>query len=180
MQYRVEDKPAFTIFGTEGVFSSTGEGETFPRNPHELWDQCHANGAYERLAQDAGSPPPELGLGGPCKVHGACGYRDTGKDTFPYMQFAFAGPDSKTEGYATAAIPAQTWAVFPSGPFPWNQVGSIINALYERFYREWLPGSGYALLEGVGDFEIYGGDTKLGQIELWYPIAKKPEQERST
>jgi AraC family transcriptional regulator len=175
MQYRIEDKPAFTIFGTEGVFSSNGGGETFPRNPHELWGQCEANGAYERLAQDAGSPPPELGLTSPCKVHGACDYRSTGKDTFPYMQCAFAGAESKTGGYATADIPAQTWAVFPSEPFPWDQVVRVINDLYERFYREWLPGSGYELLEGVGDFEIYGGDTKLGTVELWYPIRKRPE-----
>ena len=172
MKYRIEDKPAFTIFGTEEIFNIQAG---YPNTPQGLWDRCHAAGTYKKLARDAGSPPPELGLTGPCRVHGACGYRETGKDTFPYMQCAFAGPDSKTEGFATAEIPAQTWAVFPSEPFRWDNVGKTINALYERFYQEWLPGSGYELLEGAGDFEIYGGDTKLGTIELWYPIRKKPE-----
>jgi len=172
MKYRIEDKPAFTIFGTEGIFNAQAK---YPHTPQGLWDRCHNNGATEKLLSDAGSPPPELGLAGPCKVHGACGYRDTGKDTFPFMQCAFAGPESKTEGWATAAIPALTWAVFPSEPFHWDNVVKIINDLYERFYREWLPGSGYELLEGVGDLEIYGGDTKLGTVELWYPIAKKSE-----
>jgi len=176
MKYRIEDKPAFTIFGTEEIFNtSTCSRESYPHTPHEFWDYCHNSGKYEKLAQDAGSPPPELGLTSPCKVHGACDYRDTGKDTFPYMQCAFAGPESKTEGYATATIPAQTWAVFPSEPFPWDQVVRVINDLYERFYREWLPGSGYEGLWGAGDLEIYGGDAKRGTVELWYPIRKKPE-----
>jgi AraC family transcriptional regulator len=172
MKYRIEDKPAFTIFGTEGVFDPQ---DTYPNTPHGLWFQCETNGAYEKLARDAGSPPPELGITGTCRVHGACDYRDAGKDTCPYMQCAFVGPESKTEGWATAAIPAQTWAVFPSEPFHWDKVVSVINALYERFYREWLPGSGYEAIWGAGDLEIYGGDTMLGTVELWYPIRKKTE-----
>jgi len=174
MQYRIEDKPAFRIFGIEGIFPIDGEGKTFPRSPHELWQK----NLCEQLLRDAGIPPAQAPRWAYCGINGACGYRDTGKDTFPYMLFAFAGPESKTEGYTTVEIPARTYAVFPSEPFKWdNKIGRAINALYERFYREWLPGSGYELLEGVGDFEIYGGDTELGTVELWYPIAKKPEQE---
>ena len=174
MQYRIEDKPAFTIFGVEGVFPSIGNGEEFPRNPHELWMKCQAGGdgsLYERLFRDAGEHAGAAPLGS-CRIHGACGYRDTGKDTFPYMLFAFAGPGSKTGGYDIAEIPAQTYAIFPSEPFDWDKVGDTINALYQRFYSEWLPGSGYELASGT-DFEIYGGDTKKGQVELWYPIKKK-------
>jgi len=176
MQYRIEDKPAFTIFGIEEIFNANScSRKDYPHNPHELWDQCHANGTYEKLARDAGRPPLGLGLNVPCKVHGACDYRSVGRERYPYMLCAFTGPDSKTKGYVTAEIPAQTWAVFPSKPFPWNRVTNEINDLYERFYREWLPGSGYEVLWGVGDFEVYGGDTALGTVELWYPIPKKAE-----
>jgi AraC family transcriptional regulator len=172
MKYRIEDKPAFRIFGVEGIFPIGGENDSFPRSPHELWrkDLC------EKLLRDAGVTPAQAPRWAYCGINGACGYRDTGRDTFPYMLFAFAGPDSKTEGYTVVEIPAQTYAIFPSEPFKWdNKIGETINALYQRFYREWLPGSGYELLEGAGDFEIYDGDTKLGQVELWYPIAKKIE-----
>ena len=174
MKYRIEDKPAFTIFGIEGVFSSVGKDDAFPRNPHELWMKCQQGGndsPYEQLFRDAGEHAGVAPLGS-CRIHGGCGYRDTGNDTFPYMLFAFAGPGSKTEGYDIAEIPAQTYAIFPSEPFHWDKVGETINTLYQRFYSEWLPGSGYELASGM-DFEIYGGDREMGQIELWYPIKKK-------
>jgi AraC family transcriptional regulator len=177
MKYRIENKPAFQIFGVEGVFPSGGEGKTFPRNPHELWIKCQQGGddsLYGQLFRDAGE---KSGAGfslGTCRIHGACGYRETGKDTFPYMLFAFVGPESKTEGYEIQDIPEQTYAIFPSEHFAWDKIGETINALYQRFYSEWLPGSGYELAHGA-DFEIYGGDTEQGLIELWYPIAKKPE-----
>lgn len=51
------------------------------------------------------------------KVHAVCSYRKTGKDTFPYMLCAFKSESSKTNGYSTITIPAQTWAISPLGTF---------------------------------------------------------------
>ena len=165
MKYRIEDKPAITIFGIEGIYSLSGEGSS----PNELWrkELC------ERLLRDAGIAPAQPPRWAWCGINGACGYRDTGEGTFPYMLFAFVGPESRTEGYTIVEIPAQTYAIFPSEPFMWdNKIGDTINELYQRFYSEWLPGSGYELAGGM-DFEIYGGSTAMGQVELWYPIKKK-------
>ncbi|MCL2532471.1 MAG: AraC family transcriptional regulator [Oscillospiraceae bacterium] len=167
MKYRIEDKPAFQIFGIEHIFPSNCENGEFPASPAELWQACFQDGRHDQLFQDAGENSGTA-VG---KVHGAMGYRDTGDDTFPYMLFAFAQPQSKTQGYATADIPAQTYAIFPSEPFEWPNVVETIHALYEQFYREWLPGSGYELANGM-NFEIYGGDGEMGQIEMWYPIVK--------
>ncbi|MCL2447124.1 MAG: AraC family transcriptional regulator [Oscillospiraceae bacterium] len=168
MKYRIEDKPAFQIFGIEHIFPSNCESSESPRDPAELWQTCFADNTHEQLFQDAGEGTG-MAIG---KVHGAMGYRDTGSDTFPYMIFAFAQPQSKTQGYAIADIPAQTYAIFPSEPFEWPNVVETINALYEQFYREWLPGSGYELANGM-NFEMYGGDDEMGQIEMWYPIIKR-------
>jgi len=180
MQYRIEEKPAFRIFGIEGIFPCEGNGKKFPRNPHEFWDQCGQNGKHAKLVRDAGTPPPFVAPG-LWKVHGACGFRCVSEDTFPYMIFAFEGQDSKTEGYTTAEFPACTWAVFPSEeqePFVIDDTGvDLITELCRRFYSEWLPTSGYALLEGAGDIEIYRGTPAQCHIELWFPIRKKPEQE---
>jgi len=168
MKYRIEEKPAFQIFGIERIFPSDCESGEFPRSPAELWQACFQDGAYDQLFQDAGESSGTHF----CKIHGACSYRDTGEDSFPYMIFAFAEAESKTDGYAVAEIPAQTYAIFPSEPFAWGKVVETIHALYERFYKEWLPGSGYELANEM-NFEIYGGDEEMGQIEMWYPIKKK-------
>ena len=180
MKYRIEDKPAFTIFGIEGIFRCDGKDKKFPRNPHEFWDQCGQNGKHKWLMQDAGSPPSFVAPG-LWKVHGACGFRCVSKDTFPYMLFAFEGEGSKTEGYSIAEFPACTWAVFPSNeqePFVIDNTGvDLITEMCRRFYSEWLPTSGYELLGDVGDIEIYGGTPEQCYIELWFPIRKKAEQE---
>lgn len=171
MDYRIETKEAFQLFGLEGVFSNNGENETAPRTPHDLWVQSQANGEYERLFHNAGALPPfvspEL-----CKLHGACGYRKTEGDTFPYMLGAFVSQSSKTEGYVVAEIPAYSWVIFPSEKVKWSGIGEVIENLYKRVYSEWLPTSGYELIEGV-DLEIYGGTDESGYIELWFPVKKR-------
>lgn len=169
MKYRIETKEAFKGFGIETIASS--EGDERYLSPHGLWQKCQANGEYDRLSENSGDLPPYVNQD-LCKVHGACGYRDTGGNTFPYLLCAFKSENSKTDGYKTITIPAQTWVIFPSERFAWDKIGDTINNLYKRFYSEWLPTSGYEQVEGA-DFEIYGGDSEFGYIELWYPVKKK-------
>ena len=85
MDYRIENKEAFQVFGYEGIFSTDGSGlnadilhdnAVHQNNPHELWNQNHANGAYEKLAADAGELPPFVSPD-LCKVHGVCDYKQT-------------------------------------------------------------------------------------------------------
>jgi AraC family transcriptional regulator len=171
MNYRIETKEAFQMFGLEGVFHPGKENESAPRTPHDLWVQSQANGEYERLFHNAGGLPsyvsPEL-----CRLHGACGYRKTEGDTFPYMLGAFVGPASKTEGYTVVDIPAYTWVIFPSEKGSWDNIGDVIENLYKRVYSEWLPTSGYELMDGV-DLEIYGGTDEVGYVELWFPVKQR-------
>lgn len=169
MDYRIESKEAFQMFGIEKVFKTEGN-EEFPRNPHELWDQCRSNGEYNRLMENAGELPPFLNED-LCKIHGTCGYKNTGKESFPYLLCAFVGKSSKMDGYTVVDIPAQTWAIFPSGKFRWNQVVDVINSMNKRIFSEWLPTSGYRQAEGA-DIEVYGGDSEFGYVELWYPVSK--------
>jgi len=169
MDYRIETKEAFSVFGIETISSTTGDEDYL--SPQGLWQKTQANGEYERLFENSGDLPSFVSQD-LCKIHGVCGYRDTGKDTFPYLLCSFVSPNSKTDGYTVVQIPAHTWAIFPSERFTWDKVGETINNLYKRFYSEWLPTSGYEQIEGA-DFEIYGGDTEMGYIELWYPVKKK-------
>lgn len=169
MDYRIETKKAFDMFGIEAVCSFTAENAM---TPGQLWADSHKNGEYERLFENSGDLPnfvsPTL-----CKIHGVMNYRKTGDESFVYMLAAFVSPDSKTDGYDIAHIPEQTYAIFPSDMFDWDaDFGKVMSDLQKKYYSEWLPGSGYEEVDGPS-FEIYGGTVEKGYIELWYPIKKK-------
>ncbi len=172
MDYRIESKEAFQIFGYEGVFSIDAVSLNGD-NPHELWNRNQASGAYEKLVADAGDLPPFVSQG-LCKVHGVCDYKETEPGTFAYMQCAFKSKNSNTDGYSVVDVPAYTWVILPSEKFKWENVVEVINKLNKRFYMEWLPTSEYEQAAGI-NFEVYGGDLEMGYVELWYPVQKKSE-----
>jgi len=165
MNYRIETKESFEIFGIEKVFELNG-AET----PAELWKQSHENGEVERLAATAGNLPNSLNSNYH-KVHAVCNYKKTGEDTFPYMLCAFKGETSKADGYTNITIPAHTWAIFSSDPFTWDTFDETIETLYRRFFSEWLPTTGYEQVDGM-EFEITGGKDGLNFVELWFAVRK--------
>jgi AraC family transcriptional regulator len=169
MEYRIEKKEAFDIFGIETIASSIGDKNY--QSPSQLWKKCQQDGEYERLFGNSGELPPFI-TQDLCKIHGAANYRKTEENTFPYMLCCFVDKSSNTKGYNIAHIPEQTYAIFPSKRFKWEEIGVVRNGLEKRFYSEWLPTSNYEKVEGA-EFEIYGGDQEYGYIELWYPVVKK-------
>jgi len=173
MDYRIETKEAFDIFGIEAVCSLAG-AEGF-LTPAELWQKCHKDGEYERLAANAGEPPAFTKQSS-CKVHAVEYYRKTEENTFPYMLFAFASTDSNADGYKTIRIPAQTYAVFSSETFKKKYKDKnffdILAIMQKAFYSEWLPTAKYERADGA-NFEIYGGTNEDLTVELWYPVTAK-------
>ncbi len=170
MDYRIETKEAFDVFGIETICSLNGEAGYL--TPGQLWQQCHENGEYERLFSNAGDLPNFVSQD-LCKLHAVEYYRKTEDNTFPYMLFAFNSKNSKTDGYKTVHIPSQTYAIFSSEKFKWkDDFFKVLSTLQKRFFSEWLPTAEYERAEGP-NFEIYGGTGEFGYIELWYPIVKK-------
>lgn len=169
MNYRIETKESFQVFGIERVFQTSGDGDG-PSTPGGLWQQCHANGEVERLTANAGELPVYLSKD-MYKVHAVCSYRKTENDTFPYMLCSFKSDSSKTDGYLEITIPSLTWAIFPSELFTWDQFNDSIESLYHRFYSEWLPTAGYEQVDGM-EFEVYGGRNGLNFVELWFAVRK--------
>ena len=169
MNYRIEKKDAFQVFGIEGIFK-TDESGGHPKTPADLWSDCHANGAFTKLNTDAGTLPAFVGQN-LCNVHAICSYKEVGADEFPYMICAFTGEGSRTGGYTVLDVPAHTWAVFPSEKFDWDDFDTVIESLYKRFFAEWLPTSQYEQVGGL-DLELYGGDDELGYFELWFAVRK--------
>ncbi|MCL2619706.1 MAG: AraC family transcriptional regulator [Defluviitaleaceae bacterium] len=172
MDYRIEKKDAFQVFGIEGIFRTDESGE-HPRTPADLWADCHASGAITKLDEDAGKLPSFVGQNLD-NVHAICSYKEVGTGEFPYMICAFKGRGSQIDDYTVLDVPAHTWAVFPSGKFEWDNFDTVIESLYKRFFGEWLPASQYEQVGGL-DLEIYGGDNEFGYFELWFAVRKLEE-----
>ncbi|BCN31920.1 AraC family transcriptional regulator [Anaeromicropila herbilytica] len=167
MNYRIETKEAFDVFGIETIASLSGEDGFV--SPTELWQQSHQNGDYEKLFNSSGSLPKFISQD-LCKIHGVENYRKTEGNTFPYMLCAFVSESSKTDDYKIQHIPPQTYAIFPSEKFKWDEdFNEVLRNLQKRFYSEWLPTANYQRVAGA-NFEIYGGDREYGYIELWFPV----------
>lgn len=169
MNYRIETKEDFHVFGIEIMASLSGE-EGFLR-PDQLWKKCQSNGEYDKLYEDAGGLP-EFVPQDLCRIHAVENYRKTEGNTFSYMLFAFATKNSKTDGYTKMHIPSQTYAVFSSDKFRWDEFNDVLSGMQKRFYSEWLPTANYERVDAA-NFEIYGGDEELGYLELWFPVNKK-------
>ncbi|MGC6587924.1 hypothetical protein ACPV3A_23625 [Paenibacillus sp. Dod16] len=50
VNYRIETKESFEVFGIERVFQSDESGDT-PSTPAQFWQQSHANGEVEHLVK---------------------------------------------------------------------------------------------------------------------------------
>ena len=162
MNWRIEEKEAFEVFGIERVFGND-ETDKVP----QLWDESIENGEYERLYRAAGAQRGEDGMH--C-INAVCGYCEPGDDSFPYMICALKRPDSNTEGFKVAQVPGATWAVFRSDKN--DRMGVETPALFNRAYSEWLPSSGFDKAVGP-DMEMYytAPDGKHFE-EVWIPVAK--------
>ncbi len=170
MDYRIETKEAFDIYGIETIVSLTGEKGYL--QPRDLWQSCRSNGEYDKLLLSAGDLPdflpPHL-----CKVHGAEYYQKTEENTFPYMLCSFVTKNSNTNGYKVVHVPSQKYVIFSSEKFRWDEeFFTVLGSMQKRFYSEWLPTANYERADGA-NFEIYGGNEEFGYIELWYPITTK-------
>ncbi|MCL2518372.1 MAG: AraC family transcriptional regulator [Oscillospiraceae bacterium] len=160
MNWRIEEREAFEVFGIERIFKNDESGKI-----PAFWDECHGNGSYEKLFVDAGSKKDEFGKGA-CKINALCGHINPAEDSFPYMLFAVRNDECKTDGYTITTVPKTTWAVFRADDV--KHIGLQIPKLFHCAYSEWLPSSLYEKVNGP-DMEIYGENFE----EVWIPVTKK-------
>jgi len=163
MNWRMEEKEAFEVFGLERIFGNDETGKV-----PDFWTECRQNGAYERLYQAADAT---RGADGRHCINAVCGYCEPGEDVFPYMICALKKPKSDTETFRIAQIPKTTWAVFQSEKT--DRIGTEIPVLFRRAYSEWLPSSGYEKAPGP-DMEVYyTAEDGRHFEEVWIPVGRK-------
>lgn len=163
MNWRIEEREAFEIFGIERIFKDD-ETDKIP----DFWKECHVSGKYEKLIGDSNNVSGAFGLGS-CIIHAICGHiNPVEENLFPYMIFALKTDKAKTEGYKIFTVPKSTWAVFrASVDHSGSNYQCQIPSLFQRAYSEWLPSSGYEK-DIAPDMEIYGEDFD----EVWIPVKR--------
>lgn len=162
MNYRIEEKEAFTFAGVTAEISTINKQQlvAIPK----LWLTYIENGTIDRLHRDLGVPEEE-------GLHAAL--YNFGEGTYSYMIGSHAPATDVPEGYSALQAPAGTWAVFPTEPCTAEQSSEAIQKVWKRIFPEWFPTSGYEHADGP-EFEMYYAmGNGLFTNEVWIPIRKK-------
>lgn len=159
MNYKLVEKPAFTLVGTS-IEVSTEEGENFKEIP-KFWMELHQNGTIEKL-----SKIPSMQ-----EITGACIMEDINAKTFTYAAAALLEKPLEISDFTTWEVAPNTWAVFECiGPMP-----NAIQTLWQRIFSEWFPATGFEHANAP-ELEIYPpGDMQADdyRCEIWIPVIKK-------
>jgi AraC family transcriptional regulator len=157
MEYRIEEKEAFSVMGISKIFGYENANKEIP----EFWRELFRDMENRKV----------LGM------YGICYDSEMAGNSFRYM-IADDLEKEKAEknNLEVSVIPAHTWAVFPcrgAMPLP-------LQELNKRIFSEWLPVNDYEIAEGY-NIEYYsdpsefplGMDDPNYYTEIWMPVRKK-------
>lgn len=150
LEYRIVDKPAFTVMGLKRVF----HGETSYQEIPKFW--------VEAMRQ--GKDCPLKGIYGVCL--------DSDGETFDYMIADNYIPwEEIPQGCEVHTIPATTWAIFPCrGALP-----DALQSVNTQIWKEWVPGNGQWRMAGNFNIELYtpaAAKPEDNYSEIWVPVKK--------
>jgi len=154
VKVRIEEKSAFTAVGVKEQFANDGSMGAVT----EFWSETK-----DTLAQINALNNAE-----PKGIIGMCADFD-GIKHFDYY-IAAATTQSAPKGLLSYKVPAATWVIL-------EKDGQEFWDLHTRFFKEWLPSSGYHRADAdVPDVEVYqcnSPDIDANTFtELWFPIVK--------
>jgi AraC family transcriptional regulator len=168
MDYRIENKAAFQVYGLEGIFS-TADGENLKAIP-KFWIETMNDGRFAKLIESThAAQHDENGLG---LINAICDYRKVQSDQFPYMICAFKTAQSDVDGFVEATVPASTWAVFKTEKHTEEQTSSVLQSVIKRIYTDWLPTAAYDKVDGY-ELELYYGEKDQCWCEAWVRVIPK-------
>ena len=175
MEYRIENKEAFTIYGIEGIFTIE-DGKNLKDLPIFL-QECLADGRIKKLIESTNEPLS-------C-IYGLDDYRRTPDGnsfhSFPHMIGAYWTEKCNTDGFTKVEVPAATWAVFKSEqhekPIRENhiseQASAVVQNLIKRVYTEWLPTAAYEKIHGYEHQLYFVSDVGECYTEMWIRVKPK-------
>ena len=148
MDYRIEEKAAFTVMGRKRNFNIETAYQEIPK----FWKEHMEDGGGEIV----------------CGMFGLC--IDSDGSDFDYLIADNYIPwKAIPEDYETRTLPAGTWAVFPCKMKNLQDTNT-------KMWKEWLPNCKDYKLGGNYNIELYAPpceeDFGESYCEIWLPIEK--------
>lgn len=169
MNYRIEEKGAFKVFGVEEIIDHTN-GNNFLRIPR-FWEESFKDGTIDRLSEISITNK----LKDLCSVNAIMCYNKVNASSFPYMigVIDFEGDTDVPSDLVTVKVNTFTWAIFRTENHLQSETPEKIQALWKRIFPEWFPNSGYEHANGP-ELELYFNvDETTSYSEVWIPVVKK-------
>lgn len=156
MNYRIEKKEAFEVFGVVGTISADSQEKSFIEVP-KFCIKCDEDGSVDRMND-------LLGRSHDTMLHAAL--YDFTENSFKYMICEYVTDNMVIpKEYERLSVPALMWAVFPADDCD-------IPTVWQKIYSEWFPTSNFEEVEGP-QFEMYYGKAYNSTGEVWIPVKKK-------
>lgn len=168
MNFRIEEKAAFTVIGLKGMSTSIPENNdtldplwrTFMDHYNSVLYSESGNGNYYH------EPLWQVGAYQNTSINGKT----------PCIVGAELGDKPVPEGMDTEIVEASTWAVFEITGLVDKHNAHGFDETYARIYTEWFPTTNYIRNPVIQNLEVFGpGDASAENYtwEIWIPILKK-------
>jgi AraC family transcriptional regulator len=165
MQYRVVDRPAFTVAGfkTRVPLVHSGPNQAIIDFVRGLGKQ-----ALEQLGKLSDQEPH--GIVAVCDDLDPSRAEGTELDYYQAVITAASAPSDVPAGVTTLPVPSGTWAVFTtSGPAP-----QAIQELWRDVFTEWFPSNPYRSRPGPEILRTdLSADGTKADAELWLPVERE-------
>ncbi|MFH8657202.1 AraC family transcriptional regulator [Streptomyces afghaniensis] len=165
MQYRIVDRPAFTVVGfkTRVPLVHSGPNQAIVDFVRGIDKQ-----ALERLGKLSDQEPH--GIVAVCDDLDPSRAEGTELDYYQAVISAASAPTDAPAGTTTLPVPPGTWAVFTtSGPAP-----RAIQELWRDVFTEWFPSNPYRSRPGPEILRTdLSADGTTADAELWLPVERE-------
>ena len=163
MNYRIEKKEAFRIVGITQHYQGPKDD---PSAVPTFWNELHTKGILKDI----------FGLWNGCAPKGVHGFiQILGEEKVDYT-IACISDKEPLDGMSSNIIPESTWAIFEIE----GSVSTAMEDAYKRIYSEWLPTSGYRIVEDMNiecfphdDQDILNRQSPDYKFEIWIPVVKE-------
>lgn len=174
MDYRMEKTKRQKFIACVKAFETASVNEEGNHDIPDFWDKCRSAQKLERIL----NLRPE----GKRDLYGLCTPSLKEETTFEYgigvladeETAAFDEAEMLRDGYRLWEVEAGDYVVFAC----MGKDGGSIDEMWSRFYKEFLPQTGYEASERT-DYEVYYEKGKPGMFcELWIPVKRRGTAEK--
>lgn len=155
MDYKIVEKEKFKLLAKVESFRNevvSEDGDEIPK----FWEKCGKDGVFEVLSQYTRLHD----------IYGVCAPISKESTHFEYGIGMLYEGGEVPDGYRIWEVNPTKWAVFKCI----GTDGDCIAEMWERIYNEFLPGSGYTMLDDT-DFELYSENKEEDCFcEIWIPV----------